>query len=412
MPINKLLKVTEIESETHSPAKALEYAYIIAFALIALCSVGVHYTTDLLIKQLNESSEVTYELTNLRTLFHRLPEQVTQFKEYGSEVDQYRLISTLKKIDSSRNHIIRKLTKNKDFSPVLFEVFFDKKFDLNAKLQSYALYANECGVADIRTQDIAKVCGVAELVMSRSKPQELLASFDIALNKYRAENTDKIELYKYAQFIGIVVIISVLILEAFLIFRPLIKRIHKFHALLVEQALQDPMTGLKNRRAFMSQSTAEISQASRTNKPIAAVLMDLDNFKSVNDTYGHDVGDAVIKHFAQQLKKHVRRGDLLGRVGGEEFAIMLVRSTNDEDAFNVINRIRMSVEKTPCPYKDKNGKPQTLPYTVSSGVYSLVPSGESVDKLLSRADEMLYEAKEKGRNKVVLVNLDGRTFES
>lgn len=409
LPFHKNYK---LDSETQSPARSLKYAYLLAFAIIALFSMGMHASTNLLMSQLTISSDVTYHLSTVRTMLQRLPNQVSNLKEHSSDIDQALLTNSLQKIENSVNFITKKVWGEDTVSEELREVFFGDSFALHKHIQTYIQAAGVCATKDMSHNNASQICRAAESRMNDLNGQKLIAGFDIALHKYRTETLDKIDFHHQMQAGGIVVILLVLILEAFLIFRPLIVRIDKYHGILLEQAFQDPLTNLKNRRAFISHSKAELSQAIRDKKSIAMALMDLDKFKSVNDTYGHDVGDAVIKHFADQLKMRVRRGDIIGRIGGEEFAVLLVRSTSDEDAFAVINRLREAVAQIPCPYVDKNGNQQELPYTVSIGLYSLVPTDESVQDMLTRADEMLYRAKENGRNKVVLINKDGKQLES
>ena len=401
----------KLDSETKSPAKALTFAYLIAFAIIGLFSVGIHLSTNLLMEQLTETSEVTYHLSRTRTLVQRLPYQVESFAEHESDVDQFRLRDSLLKIQASVQIIRGKIQPEETINAELTDVFYGKVFELNKKMNAYTNAATHCAILDMQYDEARVICTNVKRHMDQLEGREIIAGLDVALDKYRQATLDKIDFYHSLQIGGIVVILLVLVLEALLIFRPLINRIHNYHKMLVEQALQDPLTGLKNRRAFINQATAELSQARRDKTPVAMALMDLDKFKSINDTYGHDVGDAVITHFANQLKMRVRRGDIIGRIGGEEFAIMLVRSTDDEDAYSVINRIREAVAESPCSYIDKAGKSKELSYTVSVGIYSCIPDEETINEMLSNADEMLYRAKENGRNRVVLINSDGQNIE-
>ncbi|MBL4804961.1 MAG: GGDEF domain-containing protein [Alphaproteobacteria bacterium] len=401
----------KLDSETKSPAKALTFAYLIAFAIIGLFSVGIHLSTNLLMEQLTETSEVTYHLSRTRTLIQRLPYQVESFAEHESDVDQSRLRDSLLKIQASVQIIRGKIQPAETINVELTDVFYGKVFELNKKMNAYTNAATHCAILDMQYDEARVICTNVKRHMDQLEGREIIAGLDVALDKYRQATLDKIDFYHSLQIGGIVVILLVLVLEALLIFRPLINRIHNYHKMLVEQALQDPLTGLKNRRAFINQATAELSQARRDKTPVAMALMDLDKFKSINDTYGHDVGDAVITHFANQLKMRVRRGDIIGRIGGEEFAIMLVRSTDDEDAYSVINRIREAVAESPCSYIDKAGKAKELSYTVSVGIYSCTPDEETINEMLSNADEMLYRAKENGRNRVVLINSDGQNIE-
>jgi diguanylate cyclase (GGDEF)-like protein len=257
---------------------------------------------------------------------------------------------------------------------------------------------------DIVHGDPKKICEITVDLLSAGLSSDLSTGFDVALESYRTETVQKIKKHHLIQVYGTIIILLVLLLEAILIFRPLIARIKIYHRLLLKQALEDPLTKLKNRRAFTKSAESELRQSQRNKTPVSIALMDLDKFKLVNDTYGHDVGDTVLKHFSGMLKEHLRGGDIIGRVGGEEFAVVLVRSTDGPEAFKVLDRMRELVANTPCPYTDKSGKLCYLNYSVSIGVVALVPDDQKIEELLIISDEMLYKAKDTGRNKVVLAD--------
>lgn len=158
----------------------------------------------------------------------------------------------------------------------------------------------------------------------------------------------------------------------------------------------DPLTGLPNRRAFSELSDVILRSAELSNRPLAIAMMDLDHFKTVNDRFGHAAGDEVLVHFARLLSETKRHGDLVGRVGGEEFALVLPM-TEPANAASVISRIVEGLGTHPMIAPDGS----TWTQTVSAGLTMLVP-GEGMERALVRADEALYRAKEGGRNKVVV----------
>ena len=161
----------------------------------------------------------------------------------------------------------------------------------------------------------------------------------------------------------------------------------RLHEIVQRQAITDDLTGLVNRRRFIEALDAEIERARRFGSPLTVVLADLDNFKRVNDEHGHHAGDDVLRSFAGLLRSHVRDVDVGGRIGGEEFAIVLPE-TDSAGAASVAERIRESLAAVP------------IGITSSFGVAEL-SSGQSGDDLLRTADAALYRAKEAGKNQVV-----------
>jgi diguanylate cyclase (GGDEF)-like protein len=163
----------------------------------------------------------------------------------------------------------------------------------------------------------------------------------------------------------------------------------------IKMASRDPLTGLCNQRIFIETIEREFRQARRYNSPLSLLTLDLDNFKNVNDTYGHQVGDEVLKWLAKVIKGVVRSGDLAARVGGEEFAIILPR-TNLEQATNLAQRLKNSLDSTPIPNLLDLPKP-----TISQGLASLEHFlVNSTQDLIYWADQAMYLAKREGRNTV------------
>ena len=166
---------------------------------------------------------------------------------------------------------------------------------------------------------------------------------------------------------------------------------------LERQAQTDSLTGLDNRGHFLEMAERELSRVQRHQLPMALAMLDLDHFKAVNDTYGHEVGDRVLKKFAEICRKSLRSIDLMGRIGGEEFAIVFPE-TSINRALEVVERLRESVATTEIPLD--NGLP--IQITVSLGLASFDKSDVNIDVLLNRADQALYEAKRTGRNRTVV----------
>jgi diguanylate cyclase (GGDEF)-like protein len=163
---------------------------------------------------------------------------------------------------------------------------------------------------------------------------------------------------------------------------------------LHRRAHADPLTGLPNRRAFEEGLAREIARAARASLPLAVLALDVDHFKRVNDAHGHPAGDEVLRTIAACLAQAARAGDLVGRVGGEEFAAALP-GADLAQAREVAERIRARVAAEPVA-----AGAAAVPVTVSIGVASLGADAADGPSLLARADARLYEAKRSGRNRV------------
>jgi diguanylate cyclase (GGDEF)-like protein len=169
----------------------------------------------------------------------------------------------------------------------------------------------------------------------------------------------------------------------------------RLHAVVREQAVTDPLTELANRRRFMAALGTELQRAERFGESVALVLADLDNFKSVNDTFGHQTGDRVLASFADVLRERVRDIDLAARLGGEEFAILLPE-TDMSGGERLAERLRDAVERLRLPEAEE----ARIAVTASFGVAAYPDSANAAD-LLAAADAALYAAKLRGKNRVV-----------
>ena len=164
----------------------------------------------------------------------------------------------------------------------------------------------------------------------------------------------------------------------------------------LELSVIDPLTGLYNRRYMLNQLEQWMHRAVMGGKPVSLMVADIDHFKSVNDTWGHDVGDIVLQEFAQRLKSSVRPLDVVCRQGGEEFVIVMPETPGDV-ACTIGERVRQAIA---CEPFSVQGPSQPLDITVSVGVATLSGSRDTPDAFLKRADEALYTAKSSGRNRV------------
>jgi two-component system cell cycle response regulator len=162
-------------------------------------------------------------------------------------------------------------------------------------------------------------------------------------------------------------------------------------------AITDALTGLFNRRYMESHLAGLLEQASARGKPLAVLVIDIDYFKSINDTHGHDAGDDVLREFALRIKRSIRGIDLACRYGGEEFVVVMPE-TDMAVAAMVAERLRRRIAAEPFAIHEGA---RSIPVTISIGIAALRGADDNAAGVLKRADQALYRAKRDGRNRVV-----------
>ncbi|UTJ07431.1 diguanylate cyclase [Arcobacter roscoffensis] len=163
---------------------------------------------------------------------------------------------------------------------------------------------------------------------------------------------------------------------------------------LLKISTSDFLTNIPNRRYFFDMGSKSFNLAKRENQKLCVVCIDIDFFKKVNDTYGHQIGDEVLKYVSGSLENSIRKSDILARTGGEEFMIIL-NSTDSQGALNLSEKIREFFNKNNFITENLN-----IPVTISIGISQIKSNDESLDTIIARADKALYASKENGRNQV------------
>ncbi len=167
---------------------------------------------------------------------------------------------------------------------------------------------------------------------------------------------------------------------------------------ILDQRSKDGLTGLLNRRTIEERLKEELARTKRHKTDLSIILLDIDFFKKVNDTYGHPAGDEVLKEIGKYLSENIREEDSLGRYGGEEFLVILPQ-TSQQGAYDLAERIRKGIKNTTIRVQDNNKKDHNIRITLSVGVTTYKPN-QPMDDLIKKADSALYSAKESGRDQV------------
>lgn len=211
-------------------------------------------------------------------------------------------------------------------------------------------------------------------------------SFILHYYKFKLEMYYKVLIYLFAMSLILLLLIKM---------KALIRTLERSNHELSYLATIDPMTKLYNRRYFLDISEQIHSLSQRKDHKLSIALLDIDNFKQINDTYGHQTGDSVIITLAEKLQKCTRKSDVLCRFGGEEF-IILLPDTPIEDALTLSESIRKEVEHLLIQTEDKT----KVRITVSIGVSEVCQNETDISNAIARADNALYKAKNSGKNKV------------
>ena len=219
------------------------------------------------------------------------------------------------------------------------------------------------------------------LLTSRSEHEHMVYALDNGAHNFQTKPANPQELHSYIN-------VGVRLIEAN-------DKLHEYATKLKVLATTDYLTGINNRRNFFELSEQQVKHATRYKRPLSVLTLDIDHFKKVNDTYGHAIGDIALKSVTDKCTELLRESDILGRIGGEEFGIVLPETTL-QDAFTIAERLRKTVENTVIETTN-----DSFSLTISIGVATMKDGSSTVEAVIKDADDALYEAKDEGRNKVV-----------
>ncbi|MFV8835118.1 diguanylate cyclase [Aquisalimonas sp.] len=370
-----------------NPRRRLRYALTAAFALLVTTLgtaswlfidsagryIGADYTAfaSNLVRGQHETSMLRYHTEAL--LAHPRPEHREQ------------LLTTLAVI-RSREHTTRHGLEQRELDPADYGPVIAEFDDVNARLPRLeALVELAVGHPEVHE----------ELDMLAMEVEDTLAFIYSQL--HQINHAAAAEQRRLTHWLSVAVVaLGVVVLTIIGVLLWTIDKVVGQKAALEQLTVTDSLTGLPNRRAMVQRMEQTLSLALRNRRPVSLALIDADHFKAINDQDGHPVGDAVLRTLAQHLGRQVRRTDLLARIGGEEFGL-LMPETDECGAQELCERLRRSVESLPLPVV-RSGP--TL--TVSIGVTTGHPDkGINFNTLYFKADQALYAAKHAGRNRVI-----------
>ena len=231
------------------------------------------------------------------------------------------------------------------------------------------------------------------------KKEKILLSLAAILLYFYCENTFNtspiIDVSEQMNHVLYQSVMMVNMLEVILVMMIFVNQIEANETQLKQQATTDSLTGISNRHCFFASGNTLVAKANSKNRPLVVVIFDLDNFKHINDLYGHAAGDLCLTEIVKVISLHRRPEDSFARIGGEEFALILPE-TRGQEATNIAEAMRDAIEKHPIPIIGK----QNITCTASFGIASKMTNSDTLKELLVHADKALYRAKEMGRNRV------------
>ena len=376
--------------------------YICALLLIAAFSIAFHFITDNIVHR----QETTARIVNISGRQRMLSQRIARLSleraahtTFRPEAEtQASLNAAIALMESSHSALRHGSAAERIGPPTASQVvavYESAPYNLDARLSDFLAHAHALAGRPQSSLNLAD----PDLAAIEAAAQEPLLN---ALNAATAANTSTSEAaitHLRRVLAGLTLLmLLILLLEALFLYRPLFRRLGLAHAELLLIGRTDPLTGCLNRRAFTHEAAHILAENRVAPLPLTVLMLDIDRFKSINDRFGHPVGDQVINAVVATLIRGTRQGNLLCRMGGEEFAILL-RNANPTEAAMAADNLREAVAATPVLLPGE-GAAFPVSVTISVGVASVLSTDDSIFPALSRADKALYRAKRNGRNRI------------
>lgn len=389
------------------PTVLLTIAYIAALAVIGLLSVSAHLMVGSIIAEQRDEGAVLNATGRQRMLSQRIAYLSERLMDNSTPLLRREMSGAIAQMEQVHRNMVRG-NAGAGFPEqqprAVAAILFSSPHELDRRVKTFLNFARTF-TAESSIQGELSVRDPGFQFIRAEAAGPLLESFEALVSAYEAHFLEMTDRLLFLQRILLGVVILTLLGEGMLIFRPLVRRVHLYAANMHKMALSDPMTGIGNRRAFYDAAEDMLERAEEKNRPLGLALLDIDRFKLINDREGHAVGDEAICHLARVTGDIVRRDDVLCRLGGEEFAILLPGADLAETR-HIAERVRQGIEATVLQLEDG----RDLPFTVSVGFAVCFPESRGAavtmahrkmtDHLLNSADEALYRAKNGGRNRI------------
>jgi diguanylate cyclase (GGDEF)-like protein len=372
--------------------------YAISLTVIALLSGVVHLVLDKVIEHQSQTGTIVNisgqqrmlsQRASLFTIEYIISGSMRSHKIATDSIEQMRM-NQLLLVGSEKE--LKKPDWRAPMSPELNTLYSAAPFyvtkNLNMFTKSIENALSRDPIKQSLTIDIDRLDFV---VLSRTI---LIDGLHAVVNQYEKEALIKIDDLRSAQKVVFWIILLTIFIEALFIFRPMVAKISQYANRLEHEAKYDALTGILNRGGFNLLADNAIASATRNKVTLSVIMCDIDFFKRVNDTYGHVVGDKVIKSVANELDQCIRKSDILARYGGEEYIILLPQ-TKVTDAHLLASKLCQRISELVLEIDDKK-----FSVTMSFGVADLINYDMEIGHVITRADSALYLSKQQGRNMV------------
>ena len=359
--------------------------------IVGSLALGSHLFQQVAIRNNQGLAEVINVSGRQRMLSQRIASLAAQYR-LGDPSARQSLLTAIAEFEAAHQTLSRAYlaASGTGSAPLLHRLYFEGSNSIDAQMTAFVRTARQ--VASMPASDSAQPALLAAIFQQAQAP--LLNDLDHVVAVHQRESESRLAYLMRLQWILLAIMLLTLALEARYIYGPMIRRIVSFSAEILRLATTDALTAVANRRGFLEQCNMELERTCRYNHPLSLLILDIDHFKQINDRYGHAAGDHALKVIANSLQANLRPRDVLGRIGGEEFAI-LVPETSLHGAVLLAERLRREIAACSVQFEQ-----HAFVLTISIGVSEVQPVSAGVDTALQMADRLLYQAKQSGRNQV------------
>ncbi|MGE0668563.1 MAG: GGDEF domain-containing protein [Sphingomonadales bacterium] len=381
----------ELPDAPEVSARILTFRYVIALTILAMIALASHVSFTRVLRENGGSTYLNVVSGQQQTLVQLVARYASQYAG-GEGAARDALIANTDALAGDHAELIAQMQAGSLPDAVIASLrsVYLGPADLKARIEAYVATARRIAAAEPGTPGIEADLH-SLLAEADGAVQEGLRLIVNIYNTYTIEQLKRLERMQNSM---VVMVFLTLALEAGIIFNPMVRRIVRYTTDLLKLASTDPLTGLLNRRSFLDIAFAEVRGARRDGTPSCLLSIDADHFKRINDTQGHQAGDQVLKAMAATLSARIRKDDVLGRIGGEEFAL-LAPGMSLEQTLQLAERLRGDIARLRTP-TDVG----FVSFTVSIGVTQVRDDEADLAPALGRADKALYAAKSAGRNRV------------